>query len=89
MKEEAAARTMTMEMDISAIIEQMETGEQDSALTALQSYNKEVNISTAAWERDVLCALKHEVYYEQLFSASVACFTATGGIASVRASNQL
>ncbi|XP_041795240.1 synembryn-A [Chelmon rostratus] len=34
---------MTMEMDISAIIEQMETGEQDSALTALQRYNKEMN----------------------------------------------
>uniref|UniRef100_A0A3B4ZI31 Synembryn n=1 Tax=Stegastes partitus TaxID=144197 RepID=A0A3B4ZI31_9TELE len=31
-----------MKMDLNAIIEQMETGDQDSALTALQSYNKEV-----------------------------------------------
>ncbi|XP_008309308.1 chaperone Ric-8A isoform X2 [Cynoglossus semilaevis] len=30
-------------MDLRAIIEQMETGEQDSALTALQIYNKEMN----------------------------------------------
>ncbi|XP_059192068.1 synembryn-A [Centropristis striata] len=32
-----------MKMDLNAIIEQMETGEQDTALTALQSYNKEMN----------------------------------------------
>uniref|UniRef100_A0A3B4ZEJ0 Synembryn n=1 Tax=Stegastes partitus TaxID=144197 RepID=A0A3B4ZEJ0_9TELE len=32
-----------MKMDLNAIIEQMETGDQDSALTALQSYNKEMN----------------------------------------------
>ncbi|CAB1416384.1 unnamed protein product [Pleuronectes platessa] len=32
-----------MKMDLSAIIEQMETGEQDTALTALQSYTKEMN----------------------------------------------
>ena len=36
---------MTMNMDLNGIIEQMETGEQDTALTALQSFNKEVNIS--------------------------------------------
>ncbi|XP_053283619.1 synembryn-A [Pleuronectes platessa] len=34
---------MAMKMDLSAIIEQMETGEQDTALTALQSYTKEMN----------------------------------------------
>ncbi|XP_071344839.1 chaperone Ric-8A isoform X2 [Trachinotus anak] len=34
---------MAMKIDLSAIIEQMETGEQDAALTALQSYNKEMN----------------------------------------------
>nr|XP_019961087.1 PREDICTED: synembryn-A-like [Paralichthys olivaceus] len=34
---------MAMKMDLSAIIEQMETGEQDTALTALQSYNTEMN----------------------------------------------
>ncbi|KAM9351589.1 chaperone Ric-8A [Symphorus nematophorus] len=34
---------MTMNMDLNGIIEQMETGEQDTALTALQSYNKEMN----------------------------------------------
>ncbi|XP_042352490.1 synembryn-A [Plectropomus leopardus] len=34
---------MAMKMDINVIIEQMETGEQDTALTALQSYNKEMN----------------------------------------------
>ncbi|KAK1874955.1 Synembryn-A [Dissostichus eleginoides] len=33
---------MAMKMDLNSIIEQMETGEQDSALTALQSYNQEV-----------------------------------------------
>uniref|UniRef100_A0A8D3D7Z6 Synembryn n=1 Tax=Scophthalmus maximus TaxID=52904 RepID=A0A8D3D7Z6_SCOMX len=32
---------MALRMDLSAIIEQMETGEQDAALTALQGYNKE------------------------------------------------
>ncbi|XP_040894360.1 synembryn-A [Toxotes jaculatrix] len=32
-----------MKMDLNAIIEQMETGEQDTALAALQSYNKEMN----------------------------------------------
>lgn len=34
---------MAMNMDLNAVIEQMETGDQDTALTALQSYNKEVN----------------------------------------------
>uniref|UniRef100_A0A3B4GSL8 Synembryn n=1 Tax=Pundamilia nyererei TaxID=303518 RepID=A0A3B4GSL8_9CICH len=34
-----------MNMDLSAVIEEMETGDQDSALTALQSYNKQVNTS--------------------------------------------
>lgn len=34
---------MAMKMDLNDIIEQIETGEQDSALTALQSYNKEMN----------------------------------------------
>uniref|UniRef100_A0A8D2ZRX0 Synembryn n=1 Tax=Scophthalmus maximus TaxID=52904 RepID=A0A8D2ZRX0_SCOMX len=34
---------MALRMDLSAIIEQMETGEQDAALTALQGYNKEMN----------------------------------------------
>ncbi|XP_041651730.1 synembryn-A [Cheilinus undulatus] len=34
---------MAMKMDINVTIEQMETGEQDAALTALQSYNKEMN----------------------------------------------
>uniref|UniRef100_A0A3B4VBB0 Synembryn n=1 Tax=Seriola dumerili TaxID=41447 RepID=A0A3B4VBB0_SERDU len=32
-----------MKIDLSTIIEQMQTGEQDAALTALQSYNKEMN----------------------------------------------
>lgn len=47
-QEEVAHSSMAMKMDLNTIIEQMETGEQDTALTALQSYNKEVNISTAA-----------------------------------------
>ncbi|XP_072242641.1 chaperone Ric-8A [Leuresthes tenuis] len=34
---------MTMEMDLRVIIEQMETGEQETALTALQSFNKEMS----------------------------------------------
>ncbi|XP_031141301.1 synembryn-A isoform X2 [Sander lucioperca] len=34
---------MAMKMDLKGIIEQMETGEQDAALTALQSYNREMN----------------------------------------------
>ncbi|XP_010793367.1 synembryn-A-like [Notothenia coriiceps] len=34
---------MAMKMDLNSIIEQMEIGEQDSALTALQSYNQEMN----------------------------------------------
>ncbi|XP_035013115.2 synembryn-A isoform X2 [Hippoglossus stenolepis] len=34
---------MAMKMDLSAILEQMETGEQDTALTALQSYTKEMD----------------------------------------------
>lgn len=40
---------MTMKMDVDAIIDKMETGEQDTVLAALQSFNKEVNISSAAW----------------------------------------
>lgn len=36
---------IAMKMDLNAIIEKMETGDQDAALTALQIYNKEVNIS--------------------------------------------
>ncbi|XP_028287967.1 chaperone Ric-8A [Parambassis ranga] len=35
---------MTMKMDLNVIIDQMETGEQDVALKALQSYNKEMNL---------------------------------------------
>ncbi|TMS06704.1 Synembryn-A [Larimichthys crocea] len=34
---------MTMKMDLNGIIEQMESGGQDAALTALQSYNQEMN----------------------------------------------
>ncbi|KAM8751771.1 chaperone Ric-8A [Acanthopagrus schlegelii] len=34
---------MTMKMDVVAIIDKMETGEQDTVLTALQSFNKEMN----------------------------------------------
>ncbi len=33
-----------MKMDLNAIIEKMETGDQDAALTALQTFNKEVYI---------------------------------------------
>ncbi len=33
-----------MKMDINAIIEKMETGDQDAALTSLQTFNKEVHI---------------------------------------------
>jgi len=33
-----------MKMDLNAIIEKMETGDQDAALTALQTYNKEVTL---------------------------------------------
>ncbi|KAI3371789.1 hypothetical protein L3Q82_024344 [Scortum barcoo] len=40
---EAGASSMAMKMDLNAILEKMETGEQDAALTALQSYNKEMN----------------------------------------------
>ncbi|XP_051239177.1 synembryn-A [Dicentrarchus labrax] len=43
MQEEAAESSMAVKMDLNAILEQMETGEQDSALAALQSYNKEMN----------------------------------------------
>lgn len=39
---------MALKMDLNTIIEQMETGEQDTALTALQTYNKEVNISISS-----------------------------------------
>uniref|UniRef100_A0AAQ5XJT8 Synembryn n=1 Tax=Amphiprion ocellaris TaxID=80972 RepID=A0AAQ5XJT8_AMPOC len=42
---------MTTKMDLNAIVEQMETGDQDSALAALQSYTKEVNINAAVVER--------------------------------------
>ncbi|XP_035809320.2 synembryn-A isoform X1 [Amphiprion ocellaris] len=43
MQAEAAASLMTTKMDLNAIVEQMETGDQDSALAALQSYTKEMN----------------------------------------------
>ncbi|TKS74030.1 Synembryn-A Protein [Collichthys lucidus] len=35
--------SMTMKMDLNGIIEQMESGGQDTAMTALQSYNQEMN----------------------------------------------
>ena len=38
-----------MKMDLNAIIAQMETGEQDAALAALQSYNKEVKRGAEGW----------------------------------------
>lgn len=38
----AVEEAATMEMDVKAVIERMETGDQDAALTALQSFNKEV-----------------------------------------------
>ncbi|XP_069575713.1 synembryn-A [Brachyistius frenatus] len=34
---------MAMKMDLNAILEQMETGDQDAALTALHGYNREMN----------------------------------------------
>lgn len=43
-KEEAGTCSMAMTMDLNTIIEQMEMGEQDTALRALQTYNKEVNV---------------------------------------------
>lgn len=33
-----------MDMDLKRVIEKMETGEQDTVLVALQSYNKEVRL---------------------------------------------
>lgn len=42
-----------MKMDLNAIIEKMETGDQDAALTALQMYNKEVhhiNVTSIFWD---------------------------------------
>ncbi|XP_067356663.1 synembryn-A isoform X3 [Channa argus] len=36
---------MAMKMDLNTVIEQMATGDKDTALTALQSYNKEMNNS--------------------------------------------
>lgn len=41
-REGAAETSVKMEIDVKAIIEQMGTGEQDTALTALQSYNQAV-----------------------------------------------
>lgn len=53
---------MAMKMDLNGIIEQIEAGDQDSALTALQSYNKEVNISSV---------MKCEVQHTQLRGSCV------------------
>ncbi|XP_030587296.1 chaperone Ric-8A isoform X2 [Archocentrus centrarchus] len=39
----SSSSSTTKKMDLSATIEEMETGDQDSALTALQSYNKQMN----------------------------------------------
>lgn len=42
----AASRSSTdnMDMDLKWVIEKLETGEQDTVLMALQSYNKEVKL---------------------------------------------
>lgn len=45
-----------MKMDLNGIIEKMETGDQDAALTALQIYNKEVNYSSLTY-----------IFWEELF----------------------
>lgn len=44
--EKAASRTSVdkMDVDVKRVIEKMETGEQDTVLMALQSYNKEVKL---------------------------------------------
>lgn len=44
--EKAASRSSAdkMDADVKGVIEKMETGEQDTVLMALQSYNKEVKL---------------------------------------------
>lgn len=43
-KQPARSSTNNMDMDVKRVIEELETGGQDTVLMALQSYNKEVKL---------------------------------------------
>lgn len=60
---------MMKKMDVKAIIEQLETGEQDIALRALQSYNKEVTLTVELRS----CNVKYmkKIYYSTFIAAQI------------------
>lgn len=49
----AASSIDNVNMDVKRVIEKMETGEQDTVLMALQSYNKEVKLCCGCCVMDV------------------------------------
>lgn len=53
--------SLMKEMDLKAIIVQIETEEQDSILTALQTYNKQVTVTHELYHPDFyfLCITAH------------------------------
>lgn len=48
---------MMKEMDVKALIEQIETKEEDFILTALQTYNKEVTVTYELFHKDFFYCL--------------------------------
>lgn len=48
---------MMKEMDVKALIEQIETKEEDFILTALQTYNKEVTVTPELFRKDFFYCL--------------------------------
>lgn len=59
---------MVKEMDVKALIEQIETKEEDFILTALETYNKEVTVTRELFHKDFLLPFYHStmVFYSEI-----------------------
>lgn len=59
---------MMKEMDVKALIEQIETKEEDFILTALETYNKEVTVTHELFHKDFLLPFYHStmVFYSEI-----------------------
>lgn len=59
---------MMKEMDLKALIEQIETKEEDFILTALETYNKEVTVTCELFHKEFLLPFYHStmVFYSEV-----------------------
>lgn len=59
---------MMKEMDVKALIEQIETKEEDFILTALETYNKEVTVTRELFHKVFLLPFYHStmVFYSEI-----------------------